>query len=68
MKIVKGEVYALDIIDYIGVNRPDLGGTVPLLGYSLRCPALRLICHALCSDTLISRTYRVKYAFSSSTT
>ena len=24
----------------IGVNRPDLGGTVPLLGYSSRCPAL----------------------------
>ena len=24
----------------IGVNRPDLGGTVLLLGYSSRCPAL----------------------------
>ena len=24
----------------IGVNRPDLGGTVPLLGYSSRCPTL----------------------------
>ena len=25
---------------FIGVNRPDLGGTVPLLGCSSRCPAL----------------------------
>ena len=24
----------------IGVNCPDLGGTVPLLGYSSRCPTL----------------------------
>ena len=52
--------------NYIGVNRTDLGGTVPLLGYSSRCPALHLICHALCSDTLISRIYRVKYAYSGS--
>ena len=50
----------------IGVNLPDSGGIVPLLGYSSRCPTLHLICHALCSDTLISRTYRVKYAYSSS--
>ena len=55
-------------LECIGFNRSDLGGTVPLLGYSSRCPALHLICHALCSDTLISRIYRVKYAYSSSMT
>ena len=55
-----------EIEESIGVNRTDLGGTVPLLGYSSRCPALHLICHALCSDTLISRIYRVKYAYSGS--
>ena len=30
----------------IGVNRPDLGGTVPLFGALSRCPALTHLCPA----------------------
>ena len=29
----------------IPVNRPDLGGTVPILEHLSRCPALSSLCH-----------------------
>ena len=37
---------ALEHVIVIGVNRPDLGGTVPLFGALSRCPALTHLCPA----------------------